>query len=151
MKKLKKEYENIVEEGLLAGILRQSQSGERKYIGLISTMLNREDFLSPINGRLFAAIKLWCTDEEADSLPSELHAMFRFCGDDAAAKAIVGLSCVPCPDNLNELVLLGLHIRDQSAYRENLRLEAEARGIWVDEECERGNIPPVEPDDDVEW
>lgn len=136
----------ILEMGLLAHLLRRC---EQTITGIVGTVLRREDFEIPVHGRLFAALKLWSV-EATESLPSELHDMFIFCGDTEAAEALIDLSCAPFPDSTTELISVALHIRDQANYRENCRLENDARGVWIREECERADIP-IEPDDDVEW
>lgn len=147
MRQLKAEFQNnsVVERGLLARLLTHPE--ERTTVGLI---IMREDFEEPVLGRLFAATMLWGADA-TQPLALELHRMFLLCGDQAAANSLVDLATAPYPDSFAELIWLAVHIHDQAVYRENLRLEAEARGKWINEECERERFNEQSDDNDLEW
>ena len=145
------------ERGLIAHVLRRccDDSGNnndigRKIVGIIATIVQRESFQDPDLARVWAAVCLWSADESSSCLAAELYEMFNFIGDETAKTALMDLSCAPFPSSTQEAVAAGLEIRDLADYRENARLEEEARGIWIDEECERDDIPG-QPDDDVEW
>ena len=145
---------DVLEKGILAHILRRcsDDSGNnpeiREIVGVISTIVRREHFQDPVLGRVFAAVKLWSSDAVLP-LAAELYEMFRYIGDQEAAEALVDLSCSPYPDNC-EVVSVGLAIRDRALHLEEIRIEADARGLWIDEECARDDTPG-QPDDDVEW
>ena len=159
MKEQKEEAMNsdILERGLLAHVLRRccndSESNAeigRTIVGILATIVQRESFQDPDLARVWAAVCLWSADESSSCLAAELYEMFNFIGDETAKTALMDLSCAPFPSSTQEAVAAGLEIRDLADYRENARLEEDARGIWIDEECEREDIPG-QPDDDVEW
>lgn len=146
---------DVVEKGLLAILLCERS---RKTIGVVSMIVTREDFQDLLLGRIFAAVKLWSTDEECHSLASELREMFLYCGDEVAANAVVELACVPYPGHslskeqlLSEIVKLALSVRDQANEREHKRLEEEAILEWAEEEEQRSCIIPVETAEDLKW
>jgi hypothetical protein len=147
---------DVLEKGLLAHVIRRcsENSGnnadmDRRTVGIICTIVRREHFQDPVLGRIFAAVKLWSADASA-CLAAELYAMFQYVGDATAARALVDdLSCAPFPESTQEAVAAALAIREQADYRENARLEEAARGLWIDEECEREDTPV--PDEEEEW
>ena len=148
---------DVLEKGLIAHVLRRccDDSGSnaeigRTIVGILATIVQRESFQDPDLGRIWAAVKLWSADESSSCLAAELYEMFNFIGDETAKTALIDLSCAPFPSSTQEAVAAGLEIRDLADYRGNARLEEEARGIWIDEECERDDIP-VPPDEEEEW
>ncbi len=139
------DYIHTVEQSLLARLV--TYPSDR---AVIAMMLHREDFSSPVNGRLFAAILLYGLDDQSESLGLELARMFEYCGDQQAVHALIDLAMVdyqaPCQFSL---VQLALEIHDASIYREDVRLYEEAIDRWIAEECERADCS--NPDDEVEW
>jgi hypothetical protein len=154
---MKKTRTAKLEKGLIAHVLRKFSSDAadnadigRRIVGVISSIVGREHYQNSVLARIWTAVQLWSADAEGSSLAAELFEMFRFLGDEAAAAALIDISSAPYPGTTQEAVATALEIRDRMAYLQEVRLEQEARGLWIDEECERGDIP-VPPDDDVEW
>ncbi len=162
MKEQKEEAMNsdMHERGLIAHVLRRccDDSGDnndigRKIVGIIATIVQRESFQDPDLGRIWAAVKLWSADASSSCLAAELYEMFKYVGDQQAARALIDLSSAPFPSSTHEAVSVALQIRDLADYRENERLEEEAFRRLVEEELERTERIdiPVQPDDEPEW
>lgn len=141
------DYIYTVEQALLARLI--AYPSDRAVIAL---MLRREDFYSPINGRLYAAILLYGLDDQTEPLGLELARMFEYVGDLEALHALVDLAMVDYPPCQLSLVQLALQIHDASAYREDIRLHEEAIDRWIAEECARKDHPcSTDPEDEVPW
>jgi len=144
------DYIYTVEQTLLAGLITGCASDR----AVIFMMLSREDFCCEVNGRLYAAIRLYGLDDQAQEglgLGLELARMFEYVGDEQAFQALIDLAMVdypPCGCQLG-LVKLSLQVHDAAVYRYDLRLHKRAVDRWIAEEIERAECEG--PEDEVPW
>lgn len=135
----------MVEQALLARMV--TCPSDRAVVAL---MLRREDFSSPVNGRLYSAILLYGLHDQTHALGLELAQMLEYVGDFEALHALVDLATiVDMPSCQLSLVQHALTIHDFSSLREKVRLHDLAVDSWMAEEMERAECES--PEDEVPW
>ena len=105
-------------------------------------------FENPKHQRLYSAL-MSAPGGELAPLGVELYLLLLSRSDLEAADLLVELSTTPQPFCNTKLIQLAICVRDQARYREDIRLQEEARESWLqDPECSE---PPDREDDGLEW